>query len=238
MTSSAPKPAGWSGDLDLGDGWAVWRGAVGDAAIHRHLAAQAVFAPEPIAITDAEGRTATGCCVLVDPLVAHRLGAHPHAELVFVEPARRLPPSVAERLEAARSAGALVLISAPQGPRFWARWLAEPDTPAAPSDPRIAAALEAIETMIADGPASLAAAAKASGLSSERFRHRFADQVGVPFRRYVQWRRLRLAAAALSAGEDATRAAHTAGFADSAHFARTLKATFGVTAGQALTRSR
>ncbi len=238
MTSSAPKPSGWSGDLDLGDGWAVWRGAVGDATVHRHLAAQAVFAPEPIAITDAEGRTATGRCALVDPLVPHRLGVHPGAELVFVEPARWLPPPIAERLEAASAEGPLVLLSAPEGRRFWARRLAEPNAPATPPDPRITAALEAIETMIADGPASLAAAAAASGLSSERFRRRFADYVGVPFRRYIQWRRLRLAAAALSAGEDATRAAHAAGFADSAHFARTLKATFGVTAGQAFMKPR
>jgi AraC-like DNA-binding protein len=56
--------------------------------------------------------------------------------------------------------------------------------------------------------------------------------MGLPFRRYLLWRRVQRAFVALKAGDDVTTAAHMAGFADAAHFARTLKAMFGVTATQ------
>jgi len=62
----------------------------------------------------------------------------------------------------------------------------------------------------------------------------FVSQVGLPVRRLVLWRRLRLAMAAILAGSPVTDAAHAAGFADSAHFSRSLKKLFGVTARQAL----
>ena len=45
------KP-GWAGALELGATWAVWRGAVGDAAVHRHFAAQAVLSTEPLTVHD------------------------------------------------------------------------------------------------------------------------------------------------------------------------------------------
>jgi len=83
-------------------------------------------------------------------------------------------------------------------------------------------------------PPPLAAAAASAGLSVERFRHLFARDVGLTYGRYVLWGRLRLAAAELLAGQDVTTAAHSAGFADAAHFARTLKTIFGVTASQTL----
>jgi AraC-like DNA-binding protein len=71
--------------------------------------------------------------------------------------------------------------------------------------------------------------ALAQGLSVSRFLHLFSDQVGVPFRRYRIWNRIRAATRMALAGGTFTDAAANAGFADSAHFTRCFRETFGLT---------
>ncbi len=56
--------------------------------------------------------------------------------------------------------------------------------------------------------------------SPERYRHLFVEALGLPYRRYLLWRRVQRPSA-LKDGDDVTTAAHAAGFADAAHFART-----------------
>lgn len=92
-------------------------------------------------------------------------------------------------------------------------------------DPRIALALAALET--ADGPASVTAACAQAGLSPSRFQHLFTQEVGVPFRRYRAWMRMRAAIAAVADGASFTHAAHEAGFFDQAHFGHDFRRTFG-----------
>lgn len=70
-------------------------------------------------------------------------------------------------------------------------------------------------------------AAAAVGLSPSRFQHLFTAEVGVPFRRYRRWQRLRSAIRVAAAGASLTEAAYAAGFADQAHFTRAFRATFG-----------
>lgn len=77
---------------------------------------------------------------------------------------------------------------------------------------------------------SLPAAASHVGLSHSRARHLFVAQTGLPFKTYVLWARLECAVALYANGKSLTEAAHTAGFADSAHFSRTFKRTFGLPA--------
>jgi AraC-like DNA-binding protein len=66
------------------------------------------------------------------------------------------------------------------------------------------------------------------GLSASRLRHLFVEQTGLPFRTYLLWLRLSRALEGVAAGVPLTRAAHEAGFADSAHFSRTFKRMFGI----------
>ncbi len=56
----------------------------------------------------------------------------------------------------------------------------------------------------------------------------FSEQVGIPFRRFVLWLRLRRAAEHAWRTQSLTEAAHAAGFSDLAHFSRVCRATFGV----------
>ena len=76
------------------------------------------------------------------------------------------------------------------------------------------------------------------GLSQSRLIHLFKDQVGIPFRRYLLWLRLVEAIVLVLDGVSLTTAAHTAGFADSAHLSRTFKRMFGVTPSYILKNSQ
>lgn len=224
--------ADWRGELTVGDGWARWRGAAGDNTLHRHLAAQAVIAAQPVGLHRSDGVVVRGRVVLIDPLVTHRLESASDVEIVFFEPVAlqgdaaeilaRVPPDDPD---------AIRLESPEPRQRFWSRARLVPDAREGPS-PTLRRALAQVAAELPNGPVRLAAAAAAAGLSPERFRHVFVEAVGLPFRRYLLWRRLQHAVALLGAGEDATTAAHGAGFADSAHFARTIRAMFGVTASQ------
>ncbi|WKL39567.1 helix-turn-helix domain-containing protein (plasmid) [Sinorhizobium meliloti] len=69
--------------------------------------------------------------------------------------------------------------------------------------------------------------AKSLGLSSSQFQRVFTREVGVPFRRYRAWNRMRVAISEIVNGSNFTTAAHTAGFSDQAHFTNDFRRTFG-----------
>ena len=96
-----------------------------------------------------------------------------------------------------------------------------------PLDPRVAAAVRALRSVRANYPTSRDLALGV-GLSARRFRHVFAAQIGMSFRRYILWLRLYAVLEALLAGASLTTAAHAAGFADSAHLSRTFRRMFGI----------
>lgn len=100
-------------------------------------------------------------------------------------------------------------------------------------DPRIARAMAAM-----DGPVPVEAAALAADLSPSRFQHIFTEEVGVPFRRYRAWMRMRAAIAEIAAGSSFTQAAHAAGFCDQAHFNKDFRRTFGAAPSISLFRVR
>lgn len=93
-------------------------------------------------------------------------------------------------------------------------------------DPRVDDVLRHLSA--ADEP-RLAEVAAAVGLSAERCRHLFRDAMGLPFRRYRLWRRLLEGAQQCMDGATGTTSAYASGFADSAHFSRTFRQTFGLT---------
>ncbi|PSW22327.1 AraC family transcriptional regulator [Photobacterium sanctipauli] len=70
------------------------------------------------------------------------------------------------------------------------------------------------------------------GMSESRFLHLFKQHIGIAWRPYLRWRRLICAVYSLMKGEDATSAAHIAGFSDSAHLSRTFREMFGVSIRQ------
>jgi AraC-like DNA-binding protein len=94
-------------------------------------------------------------------------------------------------------------------------------------DPRVTTVLEAIRSSD-DLRLSLDQAAGIACLSSTRFAHLFKEQVGLPFSRYMLWRKLTRAMVAIASEETIAAAAHAADFADAAHLTRTFYQMVGM----------
>ena len=75
---------------------------------------------------------------------------------------------------------------------------------------------------------SLEELARDASLSPGRLRHLFRAEVGLPMRSYRLWARLRAAVSSIAVNPNLTRAAHEAGFADSAHLSRAFRSLFGL----------
>jgi AraC family transcriptional regulator len=96
-------------------------------------------------------------------------------------------------------------------------------------DPRIATARSLVtQQFLVEQSHPITSLATSAHLSPSRFRHLFRSEVGMSVQSYLRWRRLYAALRATSYGVSLTEAAHTAGFADSAHLTRVCRATFGI----------
>lgn len=94
-------------------------------------------------------------------------------------------------------------------------------------DERVARALELVRASDASRIPLEQVAAKVF-LSPSRFARLFAEEVGLPFRRYVLWRKLSRALQLIGRGSTLSAAAHAGGFSDSAHLTRTFYQMFGM----------
>jgi AraC-like DNA-binding protein len=74
--------------------------------------------------------------------------------------------------------------------------------------------------------------AREVGLSSSRFQHLFKEQVGLSFRRFRLWARMRIALRLALRGASLTEAALEAGLSSSAHLSAAFKGMFGISPSQ------
>jgi AraC-like DNA-binding protein len=94
-------------------------------------------------------------------------------------------------------------------------------------DPRVTRVLKAIRES-EDLKMSLESAAELAHLSPGRFAHLFTEQLGLPFRRYILWRKLTRAMLAIGRERTIAAAAHASDFSDAAHLTRTFYQMFGI----------
>lgn len=107
-----------------------------------------------------------------------------------------------------------------------------------PDDPRIATALSLVTPqLLVEHSQPISSLATRVHLSPSRFRHVFRHEMGMSVQSYLRWQRLWVAVRASARGASLTEAAHTAGFADSAHLTRVFRATFGIAPSLAFKRS-
>jgi AraC-like DNA-binding protein len=99
--------------------------------------------------------------------------------------------------------------------------------PSVTSDERILRAVKYVNEHLA-APITLEQVARVAHLSPSRFRHLFAEQTGMALRPYILWRRFVSVWEHRMNGASLSTAAHAAGFADSAHLARTSRRMFGI----------
>ncbi len=86
-------------------------------------------------------------------------------------------------------------------------------------------------------PSALEAASICS-ISESRLMHLFKEEMGIPFRKYLSWVKLKRALESIQAGSSLTEAAHYGGFSDSAHFSRFFTSHFGINPSEILKNSR
>ena len=226
MFAAMAKDFFWRGRLRIEDYAAWWSGSVGDAVSHRHFAAQAVFSDTPIRLLDSRGALVEGRCLLIEPNVPHQLLPSAAAELFYVEPTIAFGPP--DRLRE-RIPDDACIVSDAREESFWNMWMTRAARP--PMDERVETILGEIDNLLPLGAVRLADVSRYAPLSIGRLRHLFSAEIGMPFQRYVLWRRMRVAFDRLLGGTNVTDAAHDAGFADAAHFSRTIKTMFGIRAG-------
>jgi AraC-like DNA-binding protein len=94
-------------------------------------------------------------------------------------------------------------------------------------DARVSTVLDAIRASD-ELRISLDTAAAQAFLSPTRFAHLFKEQVGLPFSRYMLWRKLTRAMVAIGSEATIAAAAHAADFADAAHLTRTFYQMVGM----------
>ncbi|MCW5664044.1 MAG: helix-turn-helix transcriptional regulator [Piscinibacter sp.] len=254
----AGGPAGWmsrtnasTGRIYFWPGGSLWIGrGQGRTEWHVHHAHQIVVVPtgQVRFRTDASGAWQAFDAAFVPSHRPHQFDtvAQPMAHL-FVEPESRAGRALTERFGADAVAALPVadgraaahslfeaLAATPQretmtevAAQVLARLSGATTEVDRSIDTRLARALVYIRTHIRE-PITLDAAADAATLSASRFRHLFALQTGCSFRAYVLWQRINVAIESAAAGATWTQAAHEAGFADSAHLARTHKRMFGI----------
>ncbi len=99
--------------------------------------------------------------------------------------------------------------------------------PSVSSDERIVRAVKYVNEHLS-ASLTLKEVARVAYLSPSRFRHLFAEQTGMGLRQYILWRRFVSVWEHRMNGASLSTAAHAAGFADSAHLARTSRRMFGI----------
>jgi len=231
----------WRGRLLLGPvpGTVVYVGPGGSVQPHAHHAVQvAVGLTGPVRLW-LDGAESRARAVVVGASRRHAFAADGDVCMIYAD----ATSSVGKRLSAVSGDVSELLadlvaepprLTSPADAASYALSLA--DRLGADAAPRerpgsgpVAAALEYVDRALEAGRrATLPEAAHAAALSPSRLTHHFTGTVGIPFRRYLLWRRLVRVVDEVAAGADLTRAAAAAGFSDSAHLSRTFRDNFGL----------
>ncbi|MGN6102790.1 MAG: helix-turn-helix domain-containing protein [Devosia sp.] len=202
------------------DGTVGMRGEAGDW----QMASGVIVRPD--VVHSYNGNGATGALILIDPESSEGVWLKTSLrDDITVVPQARLAACIGElRTFLERPLEALEVAALV---RHCVQAMCAGAPPSRRLDKRVTRVLAAIREAD-DLRISIDTAAAMAFLSPSRFAHLFKQQVGLPFRHYMLWRKL--ARAMLVIGREGTisAAAHEAGFADAAHLTRTFYQMFGL----------
>ncbi|MBC7171928.1 MAG: helix-turn-helix transcriptional regulator, partial [Polyangiaceae bacterium] len=247
-----PRGSGWLGRMFVFSGRLLYVGAIGPTELHSHHAFQIGWAlgGDVLRFADKRGSIVDADAVLVPNDAAHAFrGFCPSAVMLFVDPEsreglalRRLRVEAgsaaawreaAARLSRAQTAPRSIASAASLADAALSSVVEDPGARRGATHPAVRRTLALLATGIEEDLRLEAIAAKV-GLSASRLRHVFAEEVGIPLRRYLLWRRLMAAAEVVREGRSLTNAAHHAGFTDSAHLTKAFRRMFGLAPSDAM----
>jgi AraC-like DNA-binding protein len=234
--------------------WHLWEGgflltarAEGVVPAHAHHAIQIVIALDGmVAICGEDNRWRRGPGIIVQPDVVHSFDCNgAMGAMLFVDPEssegvwlhRALEQEIAVVPDARLASSVSELRTFVEQPiegmevgeliRHCVQALSPGAPPARRMDDRVTTVLQAIRARD-DLRMSLDDAARLAFLSPSRFAHLFKEQVGLPYSRYMLWRKLTRAMVAIASERTIAAAAHAADFADAAHLTRTFYQMVGM----------
>ncbi|GAB2680130.1 AraC family transcriptional regulator [Nocardia goodfellowii] len=230
----AAAVARWRGGVVFTPGLMAFTGRIGDAAAHAHAAVQVLFvARGALTLTDNAGRTVPAQAAIIPPGAGHRVHAEPGTSgfVAFLDPDSATAHAAVARLAGLPTdhAASWVAAARPRPPMLSPAPAVRPRR----AHPVLAEALRAAAEW-PGGPPALGELAARVGISGSRLSHVFTAQVGLPYAAWRRWTRLHQAFEVVRAGGSLTEAAHTSGFADSAHLTRTCRELIGITPTEAL----
>jgi len=224
----------WDGTVTLQDCAAVYVGRTDQNTAHAHVAVQLAVGVDGKVAVYTSDRCIRARAVVIRPLAEHRVGAGREVVFVYVEPqspiGRGLITTLGEHAAMSLPDRGLLNEACGTDPLGLldrlTRSLGVHRCP--PLDVRLTRALEALER--SDGaPGAVRAAAHATRVAPSRLRSLAREQLGTPLSRWLLWRKLERSGRALAKGASLAEAAASGGFADQAHFTRTMRRMFGVT---------
>jgi len=237
MAAETQVPIPWSGQLVLAPGMVVYHGPGGDSDPHSHNAVQLFWSfDEPFRLITEAGETVSRSALL-PPRVEHSLECRSRQFIgAFFEPLGPRGSDLEKIAESSAGSDIDGLLPAPgslsvSDPLGIARaaldgLLPEASEPPAMSD-HVATALAYLDSAI-EGKPSLEEAALAANISPSRLTHLFTDEMGIPFRSFIVWMRLRRTVDEIAGGANLTEAAIGSGFSDSSHLSRVFRERFGL----------
>jgi len=227
----------WSGSFYVGNAFAVYVGPSDANDMHKHVAYQLVLCRSGIAeVTKESGEKVTGKAILIRPLIPHSISSESNLTLIYLEPQSDLVSKMLINT-GKDSVEALVTGSLPFDPYLKYEELVRSlmiltSKEARDIDERVLLAMSKLSE--SPGSSSIAEVAKECGLSESHLRALVRKQLGVPLATWIIWRKLQAAVNELRSGATFADSAVVGGFADQAHFTRTLRRMFGITPSIAL----
>lgn len=237
----------WEGGLVLGQGIVTYFGSGALAAAHRHDAVQIVLGLDHFLDLIIDGVAMQLRAAVVPARLEHSLVSTGRTAVILAEPFGRIGEALTTlgRERGGRDLWPQLGAIADQEMRnvvdleTWSITVIETLTGMTYSEAWANVRSEILQVRRyveehLDGVPRLSEIANVLGFSDRQLRRIIDEELGMPFRRYVLWRRLRLAALQVHRGADLTTAATEAGFSDSAHLSRVFRQMFGLTPSDVL----
>lgn len=239
----------WRGRTQIGLGWAAFYGEGGDNAAHHHHAVQVVLGRGASVVVRVDGHEVEGPGFIIGADVLHAVAPGP-VELLYLArestAGRRVDPGPgsaylaldADGCKRVRAAMRQHLVPGDPAGFSLVRALV-PGVAESPLNEHDSVGRARVRALIGELPRRALAGvgtgelAREVALSGTRFARLMKAETGLALRPYLRWMRLVEALRAVVVdAHSITDAAHLAGFADSAHLARTMRRHFGISLSQ------
>lgn len=238
--------------LHIQDGLAFYRGSLPTVNLHQHHAVELVVSQYACQFWNGANPLHEGQVALLGADVPHQFLGNGWQWFIYIEPESWLGIQLTQHVLLQQ-----LVVSLPDSymadlpiaeaetvedlgrilDQLLQRILPNADLPkvASPFDDRIVRVLLHVKEYIIN-PLPISQLTDVACLSEGRLMHLFKEQIGIPIRKYILWNRLQVAVQHVLQGQNLTQAAHSGGFADSAHLSRTFSGMFGISPSDVLVK--